>query len=912
MSDPISFPPEDVEGSLHERIRRVAATRGSAPAIVQGSVRLAYADLDRRSDTLAAAIARLVPLHLAPVILLIDDPVDTIVAALAAWKAGKLCVPLNPDHPAAYIDAIVRDTDAALIVTDRLDGEADAPAAGRPPRLRIEELDLRERVAPPSTPVRPEDPACVTYTSGSTGQPKGVLRSHRTVLHRARWSVLSHGIRADDRVSQVHPLSSSPGVRDVTAAFSAGAALLPWDSRRAGPRAFAAWIEREGVTVLGAAVSTLRPLLAEPDVARHLRGVRVVHLGSEPLYRQDVERFRERFAPECLLVLGYGSTEAVPVTELHIRHDTPLPPGRVPAGHVVGDAEILVLEEDGAAVETGQPGEIAVRGRYLADGYWRRPDLTREKFSQDRTDPTKRIYRTGDVGRLGPDGCLEILGRTDAQVKVRGYRIHPGQVEAALSEHEAIRQVAVKAVPAASGELRLVAYLVSAVAPPPASGALRRFLLERLPAHLVPSAFVMLDAMPLSANGKADLAALPAPPDRAPRPDPLATPATPLEHQIAGIWEELFGLAPIGANDDFFDLGGDSLLAAALVTAIEETCGRSLAPSTLLEAPTVAGLAAALQRADRAFDEPLTVLRASGARAPFFFVHNDHGRGLYTHALGRALDPDRPVYAIHLHGLGTRPLPDTVEAIAADRVRAVRAAWPRGPYVLGGHCYGGIVALEMARQLRAAGQRVEAVVMIDTPAPAWRAQLLHGATSALGRVGRLSPSRRTALASTVTGAAEVIAERARVGRARLLGLARAGFRRQAAAVGRRLTGAARWVARVAGPGNDAIFRAAPTAVAGAGWEAYCRAIRRYVPAGYDGAVTLFRAAELRASRPDLGWAPLLPGLEIEVVPGDHHTCVTRHVRVFARRLEARLRRLDEAPTSAALSARMAPPGSTAG
>jgi thioesterase domain-containing protein/acyl carrier protein len=370
------------------------------------------------------------------------------------------------------------------------------------------------------------------------------------------------------------------------------------------------------------------------------------------------------------------------------------------------------------------------------------------------------------------------------------------------------------------------------------------------------------------------------------------TPATPLEHQIAGIWEELFGLVPIGATDDFFDLGGDSLLAAALVTAIEETCGRSLLPSTLLEASTVAGLAAALQREDRAFDEPLTVLRAAGARAPFFFVHNDHGRGLYTHALGRALDPDRPVYAIHLHGLGTRPLPDTVEAIAADRVRAVRAAWPRGPYVLGGHCYGGIVALEMARQLRAAGERVESVVMIDTPAPAWRAQLFHGATTVLGRVGRLSPATRSAFAARVTGAAETLVERACIGRARLAGLARAGLRRQAAAVGRRLAGAALWLARRSGLGRDPIFHAAPPAVAVAGWEVYRRAIRRYVPAGYDGAVTLFRAAELRATRPDLGWARLLPGLEIEVVPGDHHTCVTRHVGVFAQRLEARLRRLD--------------------
>lgn len=889
MSDPLAFPPEDVEGSLSGRFARVSATRASALAIGQGSVRLTYEEVDRRSDALAAAIARSAPAHLAPVVILVADPIAMILSALATWKAGKLCVPLNPDHPPAYLGAIVRDTEAALVVTDRARIDGDG---ARPPRLRVDEVDLLERVEPPRPSIRPEDPACLTYTSGSTGEPKGVLRSHRSVLHRARCSVSSHGIGPGDRLSQLHPLSSSPGVRDVVAALSVGAAVLPWDSRRAGPSALAAWIEREAVSVLGSAVSTFRPLLAEPGIARQLRSVRVVHLGSEPLYRQDVERFRERFAPDCLLVAGYGSTEATPITELHIRRDTSLPAGRVPAGYRLEGAAVLVLDDDGKPLEAGQVGEISVRSCFLADGYWRRPDLTREKFRPDPTDPARRIYRTGDVGRLGPDGCLELLGRKDAQVKVRGYRIHPGQVEAALTEHEAIRQAVVKAVTAPSGDLRLAAYLVSAIAPPPLPGALRRFLLERLPAHLVPSAFVMLDAMPLSANGKADLAALPPPPDRAPRPDPFVAPRSPLEHQIAGIWERLFGLAPIGATDDFFDLGGDSLLAAALASAIEEACGRSLAPSVLLEAPTVAGLAVALLREDRAFDEPLTVLRAAGTRAPFFFVHNDHGRGLYTHALGRALDPDRPVYAIHLHGLGTRPLPDTVEAIAADRLRAVRAAWPRGPYVLGGHCYGGIVALEMARQLRASGERVEAVVMIDTPAPAWRAQMLHGVSAALGRVGRLSPAAQAALVAGVDDAAEEIVERARTGRARLGGLVRAGLRRQAATVGRRLTGVARRIARLAGAGDDPIFHAAPPAVAGAGWEAYRRAIRRYVPAGYDGAVTLFRAAELRASRPDLGWSPLLPRLEIEVVPGDHHSCVTRHVGAFASRLEARLQRLE--------------------
>jgi amino acid adenylation domain-containing protein len=891
MPDPPPFSPEEVERSVPARFARVVAVRAGALAVVHEGEQLTYEEVDRRSDVLAALIARSAPAPGAPVVTLAADPVATILSVLATWKAGKLCVPLNPDHPPAHIGATVRDAGAALVLTDGVPADAIGTLPPDLPRLRVDRLDRLERTEPPRPSILPGDPACLLYTSGSTGEPKGVLRSHRTLLYRARCSLTSHGIGPDDRLSLLHSLSFSAGIRDLTAALCAGAVLLPWDVKRAGPRGLAAWIERERITVLGSGVSMIRPLLAEPGVAGHLGSVRVVHLGSEPLYRQDVERFRERFAPGCLLVAGYGSTEFAPIAEYPIHHDTPLPAGRVPAGYPLDGVEILVLDDEGQGLAPGHAGEVAVRSRFLADGYWRRPELTRARFQPDATDPTRGVYRTGDVGRLGPDGCLELLGRTDAQVKVRGYRVHPGEVEAALTEHQAIRQAVVKAAPGPTGEPRLVAYLVSAIDPPPAPGALRRFLLERLPAYLVPSAFVMLDTMPLNANGKADLSALPPPPDRAPRPQPFLAPRSPLEHQIAGIWEGLFGIAPIGASDDFFDLGGDSLLAAALVSAIEETCGRSLAPSALLEAPSVGALAAALLREDRAFDEPLTVLRASGARAPLFFVHNDHGRGLYTHALGRALDPDRPVYAIHLHGLGTRPLPDSVEAIAADRVRAVRAAWPRGPYVLGGHCYGGIVALEMARQLRAAGERVEAVVMIDTPAPAWRARLLHGVSAALGRVA-LSPAAQATFVAKVDRAAGDIVERMRAGRTRLLRLAGAGLGDQAGAVGRRLTGVARGIARLVGVGGDPAFHAAPPQVAAAAWQTYRRAIRRYVPAGYDGAVTLFRAEELEAPRPDLGWAPLLPRLEIEVVPGDHHTCVTRHVGAFASRLEARLQRLE--------------------
>ncbi len=377
-------------------------------------------------------------------------------------------------------------------------------------------------------------------------------------------------------------------------------------------------------------------------------------------------------------------------------------------------------------------------------------------------------------------------------------------------------------------------------------------------------------------------------------------PRSPLEHQIAAIWEELFSLSPIGAHDNFFDLGGDSLLAVTLVAAIEEVCARALPPAVLLEAATVAGLAERVAREDSGFTEPLTALRASGVRTPLFFVHNDNGRGLYTYALARRLDADRPIYAVHLHGLDGRALPPTVDAIAADRLRTVRAARPHGPYALGGHCYGGLVAFEMARQLRAEGERVEAVVMVDTPAPSRGLRTLHGASDMLGRLRGLSPAERDGLFMRIDQFCEQLVSRVRYYQGRFRVLQGSSRRAQVEFVERKLVMAARSAARALpshrAPRGGEPADASPVAIVEPG-DAYRRAIRCYLPPRYAGRVALFRAEQWPADRPDLGWSRLLPLLEVAIIPGDHHTCITRHVAELAARIEETLQRAET--TSAA-------------
>jgi amino acid adenylation domain-containing protein len=883
-ADSLPFTCDELEGSIADRFARVAASCPSALAIASGTHRITYAELARRSDRLAAAIASRASESESTVALLIDDPVAIIAAIIATWKAGALCVPLDGTLPEARLAVILRNAEPGLIVTDR-DGRDASPSLPRVAdrQLRLAEIDGYAPAAP--QPVRPtaSTAACLLYTSGSTGTPKGVVRSHRCVLHRARCSANSLAIRPGDRVSALHSPAFGAGLRDMVTALLGGATILPFDVRRFGLEALASWIDRERISVLCGVSSTLRRLFASRGSPRRFPSVRIVRLGSEPLYRHDVDELRAALRPDCVLVAGYGASEASGIVEYRMDRDTVLPPGRIPAGYPLEGVEVVLLDPDGSPMAEGQTGEVGVRSRYLSSGYWRQPELTRAAFVADSLDGHVRTYRTGDIGRLRSDGCLEILGRRDHQVKVRGYLVHPGEVELALVEHPAIREAVVTAFAGTDGEPRLAAYVVSRTATAPRAWVLRRHLWSRLPAYMIPTAFVALDALPLNANGKVDRAALPPPPrPAAGREGAFIAPRSPTEHQIAAMWEMLFGVSPIGAYDNYFDLGGDSLLAAELVAMLEETCGCVVSPAVLLEAPTVAELAIAIAHPDDASELPLTTLRASGSRSPLFFVHNDVGRGLYTHALARCIDPDHPFHALHLHGIDGTNGPPTAEAIAASGIRAVRAVRSHGPYVVGGHCNGGLIALEMARQLQEAGESVELVVLVDTRAPSRAVRVLRRlANPAAAGGGALNRAWERLHSSTDYY------------RARLRMLAHADARTRRDFVRHKLSALTR-APDAADDGSPSRDADPPQASPDSGFRESVRALRRavrhYVPSRYSGPVVLFRAEQFPAPRPDLGWTSVLPQLEVVVIPGDHLTCITRHVATFGAHLNAILRR----------------------
>jgi thioesterase domain-containing protein/acyl carrier protein len=543
----------------------------------------------------------------------------------------------------------------------------------------------------------------------------------------------------------------------------------------------------------------------------------------------------------------------------------------VPVGRAVDHTRLYVLDRHGEPTPRGVAGEIHIGGAGVALGYFRRPELTAERFLPDRfAGPGARLYRTGDLGRFRTDGTLEFLGRLDHQLKIRGHRVEPGEIEAVLRQHPGIRQVLVVARPSGPGDLRLVAYYVPA-AEPPDRAELRELCRRKLPEYMLPSFLVPLEALPLTPNGKLDRSALPAPLEgHAGGAVTRVEPRDELEGAIAAIWSEVLGTPVTSVRDDFFDLGGHSLLAARVFARIEERTRVALPMVTLLECPTVERLASRVRerRAGAARSEPdwafLAPIRRGGARPPFFCVHGAGGHVQNLYSLGRHLAPDQPFYGIQARGVdGTSPPFGSIREMAEAYLAEVRAVQPRGPYRLAGYCGGALVAYEMALRLLDSGEQVGTLALIDALRPGLS----------------LVPSRwqRWWQAGTRENPAQL-------------------WRRAVAKVQRHLTRAS-LAARV----RFHSMRGLVPLELRDHWltQEFLKASARYRPRRYPGRVSVFRARDLAAPvpgvGPDLGWRDLADGgVGVYEVPGDHHSLTREpNVQVLAALLEACLRAGEE-------------------
>ncbi len=804
-----------------------------------------YAELNQAANRVAHALLAATGEGADPVGILFGNDESFVAASLGVLKAGKIEVLLDPALPRARLVRAAEHAAVRAIVTDRAHSALARELAGaRCPVLDVEEIG-DAAASNPGLDIAPDALAKVSYTSGSTGTPKGIVQSHRGVLLRVMEYANLLNVSGHDRQAFLRLGSSAP-----LYALLRGGAYYPVDLRREPLAEVASWLAREEVTILRAAVSTFRAfaetLREGVDVLPHLR---VIFVFGEAVEHADVHRYRRLFSERCLLVSSLGAREAGDYAYLFVDRTLPIAPGPLPAGYPQEDgaSDILLLGDDGRPVPDGEVGELAVRRGQAAVGYWRSPDQTQAAFAPGGHG--EHVYRTGDLGRRLPDGCLLHAGRMDFQVKIRGFRVDLGEVEAALLEIDGVSAAAVAGHEDGSGDRRLVAYVVLAETGAPATGDMRRHLAGRLPEYMVPSIFVTLPALPRTANGKVDRRALPAPgPERPTLDTPLSAARSPLEASLVGMFAEVLGLAVVGADDGFFDLGGHSLRALRLVSEIERRFGIRLPLAVLLEAPTPRALAAILgQQGWAPRWSSLVVIRPARsrtARPPLFCVPGHAGTVLCFRPLGQHLGDEQPLYGLEPRGLDARFVPHTsIEEMAAAYLDEIEGCEPAGPHALAGYSLGGIVAFEMARQLRARGRAVALLALFDASAPRERAR-----GSAPARPG----PRLARLASRL--------------RVEYANVAALGGRDRAAYATARLDRVMRRLAGLAGRRRDGNDDPLVRRVA----RAQSLAARAYRPGPYDGALVLYRAQHRLTSHyvdPHFGWRDLVRGeLEVRLVP----------------------------------------------
>ncbi len=716
MSNPSRLAPLSHPGdTIPECIEHFARTLPDRIAVKTRAQQFTWAELNRAANRAARAILAGGDAGRGPVAVLIPRGAGLTVALLAVAKTGRAYAPLNPAHPPERTRHILDDSRALTLVTNRANlALARALAGDRVAVVDLDALAPSQSDANLGVPIAPDEIAAITYTSGSTGKPKGVMQSHRSTLHR-RAAAKTFDIGPEDRVAAV----GSAGTDNYRALLN-GAASYPWAVKEEGFADLGRWLREERVTVYLSVPSVFRDFVASLAPEDRFPDMRLIILRGETLYRSDVDLYRSRFTPHCLLVNELGSMETRTVAQFVIDHATPVTDGIVPVGHVLRDKVVLILDENRREAPAGEVGEIAVSSRYLSPGYWGQPDLTRERFLADPAGGDERTYLTGDMGRFLPDGRLVHLGRKDTQVKIRAQRVEIGEIEAALRALPGVREAAVVAREDQPGDKRLVAYVGVVEPPGPTVTALRRVLDATLPEYAVPAAFVIMDRLPLTPSGKVDRLRLPDPDRARPRLDePLIAPRTPLETMLAEVWREILGLDAVGVRDGFLDLGGSSLMALRLHAEIERRSGRRVPLASLFDAPTVERQAALLGGdAEAPVPRSLVAIQPKGVGPALFCVPGHGGTVVCFHELARQLGAEQPLYALQPRGLDDDRAPATrIEEMAAEYLEEIRERQPSGPYLLGGFCLGALVAFEMARRLEAAGERVGLLALFDPRRP---------------------------------------------------------------------------------------------------------------------------------------------------------------------------------------------------
>jgi amino acid adenylation domain-containing protein len=711
---------------LPDAFARRAAEAPDAPALAIQGKTVTYRQLNERANRLAHFLRSrgVKPRDLVGVCL--RRSADMVAAVLAVTKCGAAYVPLDPTYPKDRLAFMLEDAKAPLVLTQwaLLDRLPDDPKR----LVNLDEIEASLANFPDAEPERwhtPDAVAYVIYTSGSTGKPKGVVVRHRAAVNTIDWVNQTFGVSAKDKLLFVTSLSFDLSVYDIFGVLGAGGCLRVADEPELkDPARLAELLRTEGITLWDSAPAALQQLV--PFFGQHepTPDLKLVMLSGDWIPVSLPDLVRKAFPNARVMALGGATEAAIWSNWFPVEKVDPAWPS-IPYGKPIRNARYHILDQNLQPVPVGVPGELHIGGLCLADGYLNRPKLTAERFIQDPFAPGERLYKTGDLARYQVDGNIEFLGRIDHQVKVRGFRVELGEIETALSLHPAVRDAVVKPYRDDSGNVSLAAYVVRQG--PVETADLSGHLRKALPEYMIPAAFVYLDALPVTPNGKLDRAALPmpdAPAVAAAAAAGHAPPTDDAERALQGLWEEVLNTRPVSVTARFEELGGHSLLAAQLVSRIETRLGHKVPLETLFTAPTVRDLAGLIQRKLELGGGSLVPLNTDGTQSPTFLIAGAGGHVFTFHKFARLLGPDFPAYGMKAIGVdGSEPPPDRVEPIAERYLAEILAARPKGPYVLAGYSVGGLMAFEVARLMQQQGLEVGRVVLFDTFAPGYPKRL---------------------------------------------------------------------------------------------------------------------------------------------------------------------------------------------
>jgi len=713
-----AFLKEETEQSIQNRFEQQVTKFPLRVAIKGKGVEISYAALNQAANRIARAVIAESEHEGDRIALLFRHDAAALAAMLGILKSGRVYVPLDPSYPIDRIRDILEDSQVALIVANEITFTlAEELAHSKFRVLNIDEIDIGLSDKNLGLSVPPNKPAYILYTSGSTGRPKGVVKTHGNLLHFIRNYTNSIGITENDRLSLLPSFSFAASPMDIYGALLNGASVHPYNIKEDGISQISDWLVHERITVYHSVPSLFRYFSNLLTKDKHFPDLRIIDLGGESVHIRDIELFKMRFASDCVLVNNLGCTEAGVFAQYFIDRMSEIIGNTIPVGYATNGMEISLIDDKGNELDVNQIGEIAIKSVHLSPAYSRNHDLTSAPFYPPADGTGRQTYLTGDLGRKRPDGALEHLGRKDFQIKIRGYRIEVAEIEAALEKMPEIKEAAVVGGKNWRNDIQLIAFMVPCEGKKPIVKTLRDFLKSRLPDYMIPSQFIFMDALPLSFNGKLDRNALLAlcTIDRPPLREAFMAVRNEIEIRLTEIWANLLRLRNVGVNDDFFELGGDSLMAMELVCWIEKEYGKKISPRALLQAPTIRQLSAVISDSGTPKSVScLAPIKPTGSMPPLFCLPDVTGSALLYRQLVKHLDHAQPVYGIDgSQDVLLKPL----QEMAAHYVNEILRVLPEGPFFIIGFSSGGVMAFELAQQLQRMHLKVPFLALLDSVFP---------------------------------------------------------------------------------------------------------------------------------------------------------------------------------------------------